>query len=197
MIRRTGVVLIGGVGRRMGGREKYSILHEGRTFLDHLLETLHRTTDEVIIVSRDTEQRDRCAAVTGDRCITDIRKGIGPVGGIHAAARSARGEYLCVVACDMPCISPEVIEYLFSCCEGYDAAVPCWSREMLEPLHAIYRREGVVQALEADPSLSLRGMISRLHTRYVPVEDIRGFDRDLHTFTNINHPHDLEEFANR
>ncbi|MGC9435869.1 MAG: molybdenum cofactor guanylyltransferase [Methanomicrobiales archaeon] len=197
MIQRTGVVLIGGEGRRMGGREKYSILHEGRTFLDHLLDTLRETTDEVIVVSRDSEQRARCEAVTGARCITDIRRGIGPIGGIHAASRSARGELLCVVACDMPCISPAVIEYLFSRCEGYDAAVPCWNREMLEPLHAIYRREAVVQALETDPSLSLRGMISRFHTRYIPIGEIRRFDPVLHTFTNINHPHDLERFTNR
>ncbi|MHC1626323.1 MAG: molybdenum cofactor guanylyltransferase [Methanoculleaceae archaeon] len=197
MIRQTGVVLVGGEGRRMGGREKFSILHEGRMFLDHLIEKLRQTSDEVLVVCRDARQQKRCTSITDARCITDIRRGIGPVGGIHAASLAARGELLCVVACDMPCINPAVIEYLYRCCDGYDAVVPCWNREMLEPLHAIYRKEAIRRALEDDPVLSLRAMISQLNTRYLPVAEIRPLDPDLLTFTNINHPHDLMRFKRR
>jgi molybdopterin-guanine dinucleotide biosynthesis protein A len=63
---------------------------------------------------------------------------------------------------------------------------------MIEPLHAVYRKSVLLHYLEDHESYSLRPMIRSINTRYVPVEELRVFDPDLRTFTNINKLEDLE-----
>ena len=63
---------------------------------------------------------------------------------------------------------------------------------MIEPLHAVYRRSVLMEYLEDHESFSLRPMIRSINTRYVPVEELRPFDPELRTFTNINKLEDLE-----
>ncbi|PKL57692.1 MAG: molybdenum cofactor guanylyltransferase, partial [Methanomicrobiales archaeon HGW-Methanomicrobiales-5] len=72
------------------------------------------------------------------------------------------------------------------------AVIPSWNPEMLEPLHAVYRRTALIGYLENHASLSLRSMVRDLDTLYVPIEEIRAIDRELLTFTNINKIEDLE-----
>src|SRR5512133_149615 len=112
-IRRSAIILVGGEAKRANGREKYFFMYEGRTFIDRLIDTLRQVVDEIILVAKDPEQCKRFAHLTGVRCITDIRPGIGPIGGLHAGAQAAHGETLFVSACDMPCIDSGVVGYLF------------------------------------------------------------------------------------
>jgi molybdopterin-guanine dinucleotide biosynthesis protein A len=75
--------------------------------------------------------------------------------------------------------------------EDYDAVIPFWNPDMLEPLHAVYRRTALLSYLECHDSLSLRAMVKNLDSRYIPVEELKIIDPDLLTFTNINKPEDL------
>jgi molybdopterin-guanine dinucleotide biosynthesis protein A len=189
---KSAVILVGGEARRANGKEKYFFTYEGKTFIDRLIESLTQVVDEIILVARDPEQCKRFSAIAGVRCITDIRPGTGPIGGLHAGALAARGEVIFVSACDMPCVDPRVIAYLFNRIDSYDAAIPSWNPEMLEPLHAVYRRTALIGYLEDHASLSLRTMVRGLNTLYVPIEEIQAIDHELTTFTNINKIEDLE-----
>jgi len=189
---RSAVVLVGGQARRANGQEKYFFTYQGRTFIERLVDSLKEVVDEIILVARNPEQCSRFQKIEGIRCITDIRKGMGPIGGLHAGSVAAEGDLIFVSACDMPCINPAVISYLFEHIDGYDAAIPVWNPDMLEPLHAVYRKTALVAYLESHDSLSLRAMIMNLHARYIPVDEIKKFDPDLLTFTNINKLEDLE-----
>jgi molybdopterin-guanine dinucleotide biosynthesis protein A len=106
--------------------------------------------------------------------------------------QAVHGEYVFVAACDMPCISPAVVRLLFDAIGDYEAAIPCWNADMLEPLHAVYRTSALLSYLKEHDSLSLRTMIRSINTRYVSVEKIREIDPDLMTFTNINKLEDLK-----
>jgi molybdopterin-guanine dinucleotide biosynthesis protein A len=192
-VKRSAVVLVGGEARRANGREKYFFLYEGRTFIERLIDTLSQVVDEIILVAKDPEQCKRFGHLTGVRCITDIRPGIGPIGGLHAGTLAARGDTLFVSACDMPCIDAGVVRYLFESIGDQDAAIPSWNQDMIEPLHAVYRRSVLLDYLVDHESYSLRPMIRSIRTRYVPVEDLRRFDPTLRTFTNINKLEDLEQ----
>ena len=150
-----------------------------------------------MLVARDPEQCRRFSHLTDIRCITDIRRGIGPIGGLHAGTLAAGGELIFVSACDMPCIQAGVVSYLFSAIGDYDAAIPCWNMEMLEPLHAVYRKSVLLEYLKNHESLSLRPMIRSINTRYIPVDEIRKLDPALVSFTNINRLDDLHRFNNR
>jgi len=194
---RSAVVLVGGEARRADGQEKYFFTFDGRTFIERITESLSCITDEIILVARDPAQCSRFLHLSNVRCITDIRKGIGPIGGLHAGARAAQGDLIFVAACDMPCVNPAVVAHLFDRIGTYDAAIPCWNREMYEPLHAVYRKSALLSYLECHESLSLRAMVRNLNALYVPVEELRTFDPSLATFSNINRPGDLKKFTDR
>ena len=190
-VKRSAVILVGGEARRANGREKYFFVYQGRTFIERLIDTLSQVVDEIILVAKDPDQCRRFDHLTGVRCITDIRPGIGPIGGLHAGTLAAHGEFLFVSACDMPCIDAGVVRYLFEAIGDGDAAIPSWNYDMIEPLHAVYRKTVLLSYLEDHESYSLRPMIRCINTRYVPVEDLRKYDPELKTFTNINKIEDL------
>ena len=190
---RSAVILVGGEARRANGQEKYFFRYQGRTFIERLVDTLRGLVDEIILVARDPEQCRRFDHLSGLRCITDIRQGIGPIGGLHAGTLAAQGDLLFVSACDMPCIEAGVISYLFSAIGDHQAAIPSWNEDLLEPLMAVYRRDAILEYLKTHESYSLRPMIRSIDTLYVPVNDLRQFDKDLRSFTNINKLEDLDQ----
>ena len=193
---KSAVILVGGEARRANGQEKYFFTYEGKTFIERLIDSLSQVVDEIILVARDPEQCKRFNAIKGVRCITDIRTGTGPIGGLHAGTLAAQGEIIFVSACDMPCVDPRVITHLFNRIDNYDAAIPSWNPDMLEPLHAVYRKTALMGYLENHASYSLRTMVRGLNTLYVPIDEIRAIDHELSTFTNINKIEDLERINN-
>src|SRR5512136_1944725 len=124
---RSAVVLVGGEAQRANGREKYFFTYLGKTFIERLVDSLRQVVDEIILVARDPEQCKRFNEIKGIRCISDIRTRIGPIGGLHAGSRAAHGDLIFVSACDMPCIDPNVIAYLFDNIGNYDAVIPRWN----------------------------------------------------------------------
>lgn len=195
MTGRSAIILVGGEARRANGQEKYFFTMDGRTFIERLVENLQKVVDEIILVARDPAQCERFSHLGGIRCVTDIRKGKGPIGGIHAGALAASGDLLFVCACDMPCISPDAVRYLFSLIRDEDAVIPAWDSEMLEPLHAVYRKDSLIACLEKNDPPSLRALALSLFVRYVDARDFEGIDPGLRTFTNINRPEDLSSFS--
>ena len=189
---RSAIILAGGEARRANGQEKYFFTYKGKTFIERLVGSLSGVVDEIVIVARDPVQCTRFRELSGVICISDIRQGLGPVGGLHAGSLAAKGEFVFVSACDMPCIDTTTVSYLFEAIGEYDAAIPMWNEQMLEPLHAVYRRTALLTYLENHSSLSLRAMIQSVNTRYIPVEELRAFDPNLRTFTNINKLEELE-----
>jgi molybdopterin-guanine dinucleotide biosynthesis protein A len=192
---RSAIVLVGGEARRAGGKEKYFFLWDGRTFIEHILGALRGVVDEVVLAARDPAQCERFRHLAGVRCVSDIRKGVGPTGGLHAGVLAARGDLILVVACDMPCINARVLGHLFSLMDDYDAVIPSWNPEMLEPLHAVYRRSALLAYLEEPGHRSLREMVRAMRVRYVETEELRQMDPELASFTNINKVEDLRRLT--
>ncbi len=188
----SAVILVGGAARRVNGLEKYFFRLDGMTFIERLIRTLRPITGDIVLVARDPAQCERFGHLPGIHCVTDIRQGIGPIGGLHAGVRGVKGESFFVCACDMPCVDGRVVTHLFSRLGSYDAAIPEWQPGMIEPLHAVYRARPLLAELEDPAHFSLRDVVHRLNTRFVPMEEIRRIDPDLRTFTNINKIEDLE-----
>ena len=188
---RSAIVLVGGEGRRVNGMEKYFFLYQGKTFIERLISSLQPAVDEIILVAKDAEHCERFAHFEGVRCVYDIRRGIGPIGGLHAGVHASRGDLLFVCACDMPCVSTGIVSALFDALDTCDAAIPSWSAEKIEPLHAVYRREPLLAYLDSHTSLSLRDMVKNLNARYLPVDRFRALDPGLISFININKLEDI------
>ena len=169
---KTGIILAGGEAKRAGGREKYLFEYDGETFLERLLSTLKDAVDEIIIVARDDIHCRRfeeiCAGFEA-KIVPDIRKGLGPVGGLHAGVQSAGGEIIFAVACDMPFVNGDIIRYLFSLSGNCDAVIPRWEEGFIEPLHAVYKRDALERYMHSHKSLSLRDMIDSINSCFVNV----------------------------
>ncbi|MCX6694343.1 MAG: molybdenum cofactor guanylyltransferase [Methanomicrobiales archaeon] len=188
---RSSLILVGGEARRADGMEKYFFSLGGQTFIDRLVGTLHTVTDEVVLVARNPDQCRRFREVPQIRCVADIRRGIGPVGGLHAGIQAVQGDVVFVCACDMPCVEAHAVSLLFSSIGTYDAVIPCWDKEKIEPLHAVYQKEPLRHLLEEISCHSLRALVTHLNVRYLNVGAFRADDPDLQTFTNINRLEDL------
>ena len=119
------------------------------------------------------------------------KKNYGPSEGIRVGASTVKGALMVVVACDMPLISADVIDFLFGRIGTTDAAVPGWEDGNIEPLHAIYRRDALIRYFAEHTTKKLKSITDAIQTTIISIEEIRTIDPDLKTFTNIN---DLQAF---
>lgn len=193
---RSAVILAGGIGSRLGTEK--SLLKFGRKpLICWTAEKLRTTADEVIIVARDASQAALLKELPIDAVFTcDSISGYGPVAGLEAGMRRARGRLAFATGCDLPFLKVLVIEKLFEMAEGYDAAVPVRQGGMMEPLHAVYDREKMLLACAAAVKRGERRIqapLRDLRVNRVPVDLFHPMDPGLLTFFNINTPENLEE----
>jgi len=196
------VILAGGKSQRFQSYSYDKCLSSlnGLPLLQHTVDRAAEVAaDEVIVAARDRKQGEAIRnRTTGDFSIVfDYLKDFGPFSGILAALERTSCYQCLIIGCDMPFINPEVVEFLFDiiASSGYDAVVPRWENGMLEPLHAVYRRESTLSAIknavvEGDRRLS--NLLAQLDVYLLPVAKIREIDPGLETFTNINTPAELE-----
>jgi molybdopterin-guanine dinucleotide biosynthesis protein A len=196
---RSGIILAGGKSTRINTNKSMAQIGN-KKMIEHVLDNVSGIVDEVLVVAGDLGQREKISTVICEASLThDHIVGYGPVAGILAGLQSAKGEYVMVVACDMPFVNPDVVDFLFSLSDGYDAVVPRWSDGNIEPLHAIYKRNSTIKACESAIEKDDRRIISPLNAlsrvRYVSIEKIKEIDPKLRTFINVNTTEDLERMS--
>ena len=197
---RSALILAGGRSRRMGFKEKALLPIGDKTILEHVINSLNGVVDEIIISMRDTPQQELLKTYTqGHDVVLDKLQDVGPLSGILEGAKAAKGEYVFVVACDMPYINTDVVELLFKRAEGNNAAIPVWENENLEPMHAVYRTEPMAieteKAIQRNKKFVLAPVFKMQDLVFVKIDEIREFDPDLRTFININTPDDVEKLG--
>ncbi|UZJ58654.1 molybdenum cofactor guanylyltransferase MobA [Pseudomonas sp. KU26590] len=104
------LLLAGGQGRRMGGRDKGLIVWRDKPFIEHLYALVRPLTDDLIIsCNRNREQYARYA----DRLVEDEQQDFpGPYAGIRAGLAVAKHDYLLVIPCDMPLLDRALLDGL-------------------------------------------------------------------------------------
>jgi len=187
---RTAVILAGGKGSRLNFVDKALLELHGKPILKHIITTLSRCVDEIIVVARDEEQQANLH-LTGVIVVRDEVQDFGPVAGICSGLRASSSQYAFVAACDMPFIKADVVDLLFHRAAGYDVAIPYPP----EPLHAVYKREATIWAAKAAIQRregAITYVLDQLEVNYVPKDEIRLIDPNLCTFVNINSLEDVE-----
>jgi molybdopterin-guanine dinucleotide biosynthesis protein A len=106
----TGVLLAGGRGRRMGGKDKGLILFKGRPLSSYALEALDSVAGHILInANRNLEAYARF----GYPVIADRTDGFyGPLAGLLSAMRAAETPYVLTVPCDSPLVTGRLLERL-------------------------------------------------------------------------------------
>ena len=207
--KRTAIILAGGKGSRMGGVDKALIEFRGKPLLAHVLTSISRIADEIIISMRDDAQKISIVTTlepfvdldgTSVRIVYDRYKDAGPLAGIHAGISAATCGYSFICACDMPFICADVVDLLFSCAAGHDGAIARWDNNYLEPLHAVYRNGELVKRIEESIQAgdnTILAPVSKLQDiKYVEMDEIRKIDTNLQTFINLNTFKDIVAMKN-
>lgn len=104
------LLLAGGRGQRMGGRDKGLIDWRGRPLIAWLHDCVRPLTDDLIISCNRNLERYQPFA---DRLVSDQNDDFpGPLAGIRAGLDVARHDHLLVLPCDAPLIDRELIDAL-------------------------------------------------------------------------------------
>ena len=207
---RSSLILAGGNSLRLGA-EKSLLEFEGKSLICWTAEILSQAADEVIIVARDrrhAESLERIIFESNEDAASeqppkafftwDSIPGFGPVAGLEAGMRRARGRLAFATGCDLPFLKLEVIDRLFELAdvmEGYEAAVPVQPNGFFEPLHSVYDREKMqsacIRALE-NGERRIHVPLQELCVNHISIDQLRPLDPDLLSFFNLNTRADLE-----
>jgi molybdenum cofactor guanylyltransferase len=186
----TGVVLAGGAASRYGGVAKGLEQVGGRRIIDRVADALRATTDDLLLIANDAAA-DRW--LPGVRRMSDVRPGLGSLGGIHAALVHAGGAAI-VVAWDMPFVPAGLLAALRDLGRGADAAVPeSDSKRGVEPLCAYYA-PACVAAIERRLDAGDRRVIAfydDVDLRRLDAPSVARFGDPKRLFMNVNTPDDL------
>ncbi len=189
----VGVILAGGGATRFGGEPKGLRVVDGSRIIDRVAAALREAADELLLVANDPGAD---AWLPGVRTASDLRRGEGALGGLHAALSHAGGQPVLVVAWDMPYVSAGLLRALRALGEqGADAAVPDSesSGRGVEPLCAWYG-PSCLAAIERRLDAGDRRVVSFLDDVQVSrllAAEVSQWGDPARIFFNVNTPDDL------
>ena len=187
------VVQAGGQSSRMG-EDKALKPFLGRPLIQRVIERLTPLADEIIVTTNHPEDY----AFLNLPLHMDLKPDRGALGGLYTAIASATYPVVAVVACDMPFASPTLIEAMSKLlvdAEREADVVIAKSEEGYEPLHAVYRRETCLPAIESAIDADQWKVIAwfpQVKVRVLTLDEIKSADPDGLAFWNVNTP---EEFT--
>ena len=152
-MKKTVLILAGGKSHRFQSFDKCFVTFNNKPLIQHVIDKISTVADEIIVAARDEKQgeqiRNKIKIQNKVILVFDSLKGFGPLAGLLSGLERASFSYSLVIGCDMPFVNKRVVELLFAIAfTGYDAVVPRLENGMLEPLHAVYRKEPMRAAIK-------------------------------------------------
>lgn len=185
----TGLVLAGGLGRRMGGVDKGLVELDGKPMVAHVLARLAPQVDSVLINANQNIDR---YATFGPPVVPDRIEGFaGPLAGLHAGLSAASTPLLVTVPCDSPFLPLDLVERLRTALDAARAQLAvARTGDQAQPVFSMVRRE----VLE-DLAQFLAGGGRKIDAWYARLKVIEvAFDDEAEAFANINTREELSGF---
>ncbi len=182
------VVQAGGQSRRMG-RDKALVGLGNRPMIAHVLSRVAPLADEIVITSNNRAE----LTPFGYRVVADEEPGAGALPGLWTALRAAAHEIVLLVACDMPFVSAELLQVQIDRLGSADVVVPRWQNRF-QPMHAVYRRQVCLAAVERALQAGQKRMISwfdQVELVVLPEDEVAAIDPRGDSFFNVNTPEEL------
>ena len=185
----TGVVLAGGMGRRMGGVDKGLQTLRGRPMAAWVVERLQPQVGPLIINAN--QNLDRYAEFGCPVVPDQIPDFAGPLAGLHAALSAARTPLVVTASCDSPFLPEDLVFRLFSAltAAGAELAV-ARTFDQPHPVFCLCRREVLPHLTDFLESGGRK--IDRWYATLKIVEV--AFDEVADAFENINTRDELSRF---
>jgi len=175
----SGLVLAGGLGRRMGGVDKGLQLLRGKPMVEWVLERLAPQVGEILInANQNLEEYGKL----GHRVVPDEIGGYaGPLAGLHAGLKIASHALVMTVPCDSPFLPPDLVSRLGGQLKDNQVAV-ARTGDQTHPVFVLVRKS-LLKNLEA----FLAGGGRKIDAWYASLAHVEvRFDDEADAFRNIN-----------
>lgn len=185
----TGVILAGGLGRRMGGIDKGLQELRGQPMVHWVVERLAPQVDELLINANQNAER---YAAFGHRVVPDqIPDFAGPLAGLHAALSAATHPLVATAPCDSPFLPADLVSRLFSALTAAHADLAvARTFEQPHPVFCLCKREVLPHLTEF-----LAGGGRKIDRWYSTLNIVEvAFDDEAAAFENINTREELSRF---
>lgn len=176
----TGLILAGGLGRRMGGRDKGLQPFRGRPMAAWAIERLAPQVDALLI---NANQNLEAYAAFGHPVVPDRIAGFaGPLAGLHTGLLACETPLLVTAPCDSPFLPEDLVDKLRAALEaaGADLAV-AKTGDQPHPVFSLVRRE-VLDGLTA----FLESGGRKVDAWYAALKTVEVAFADERAFANIN-----------
>lgn len=187
----TGIILAGGLGTRLSGRNKAFIKVNGRRIIDNTYAVFKKLFREIILVTNAPELYREWDNL---KVVPDIFQARSSMTGLHAGLSHASFPFAFAVACDSPFLKPGLIEAVLSHIRPDTYIVVPQVPKGYEPLCAVYSKNCVpdLETCLNAGRYQILEIFDKGPTIRVPGSRLRAFDPELSSFFNINTPGDLE-----
>ena len=167
----SGAVLCGGRSSRMG-TDKAGLIINGKSFLQHQLDTLRSCgiKDLMISASPDSPER-RCP---GARTVEDLYTDCGPLAGIFSVLKACGTPYCVILSVDSVLVSSKTLTALMQLAEEQQSDITIVrSPSGMQPLTGIYKTSAAEEAerLLLSGKRAVRALFDRFEPLFLELED--------------------------
>lgn len=188
----TAVVLAGGRGKRLGGKDKGLIPFEGKPLIEYILAAISPQADAVIINANRNQARyaDFGYPVISD----DMADFQGPLAGFAAALSACNTDYIVTLPCDGPYVPADLVTRLAAAREANHAEIAvAHDGQRMQPVYALIPRSllASLQGFLAAGDRKIDLWYARHDTALADFSDV------TETFFNINTEDDRSAMLQR
>ena len=202
----TGTILAGGENQRIP-LLKGHIEINGEKIIDSSVNLMESLFGRAVISTNTPELYFYC----GVPMIGDIINQRGPLTGIFSALLNIKDDAIFVVACDMPFLNDQLMNYMVdkyrdkncvisepitsgSEITQWDAVIPVFKGKP-QPLFGIYSKNilGIIEERLNKGLKRLKDLLTEINVFYIKEEEVRQIDPEGRSFLNINTMEDYEK----
>ncbi len=161
----------------------------GNSFLVHRqIEQLLSLFKEVIVVSSNPDHYKGLNV----KVVSDILEGKTPIIGLHSGLVNSSNRYNYVIACDMPFINFDFINYMVNLTKGHDAYVAKYNN-YIEPFNAVYSKDIIpkIEVFLEGKNYGFQRLVKQLDTHFINEQKVSFYQQKMDMFKNINDESDL------
>ncbi|OPA76151.1 hypothetical protein BVG16_18230 [Paenibacillus selenitireducens] len=182
----VGIVLAGGLSSRFGSPKAFA-QKDGRFYYEIAHQALRSVSTQVVVVGRP-EHRERFDSKMDVMMDSEEFMGCGPLAGIYSAMMAYPAERYVILPCDMPYMTPEVMESLVECDTGDNDVVAVEFEGVQHPLVAVFhpRMRDIIRRSLEQGQYSVMKLLAQVHVRWIQGSDVTANAPDV--FRNLNTP---------
>jgi len=184
----TACIIAGGKSKRFGS-DKALFEYKGQPLISHVHNTLKEVFDDIVIIGGSKAKY----GFLGLEIYEDIIPELGPIGGLYTAFSTLKTQYIFVIACDMPFVTPDLIKIIIDKKNNYDIVIP-QKGDYTEPLCAIYKEscKTHIKDMIDQNNLKIKSFFNKMKVHEINQKEISDLGNWQTFFHNINYLEDIE-----